>query len=286
MLPAEFDYAAPESLEEALALLAGGGNVRMLAGGQSLIPTLKLRLDRPDLVVDLRKLSELSYVREEDGEIAIGALTTYADLVATNLIGAGVARCLAEAAASVGDLQVRNLGTIGGSLSHADPAADLPAAALALDCTLVARSAEGDRAIAADDFFHGLWTTALLPSEMLREIRFRRANGGGAYEKLRQAASGFALVGAGAVVEMDGDTIASARVALTGVGSGPFRLRALEERLSGETLGEELVRDVCREAGEAIESPLSDIHASAEYRVAMAGVTARRAILRAAGLVA
>ena len=283
MLPAEFDYAAPESMEEALALLAGGGNVRMLAGGQSLLPTLKLRLDRPDLVVDLRNLAELNYVREDDGEIAIGALTTYADLVASDLIGAGVARCLAEAAASVGDLQVRNLGTIGGSLSHADPAADLPAAALALDCTLVARSEEGDRAIAAADFFHGLWTTALLPSEMLREIRFRKANGGGAYEKLRQAASGFALVGAGAVVEMDGDTIATARVALTGVGSGPVRLRALEERLSGESLDEDLLRDACRGAGEVIENPMSDAHASAEYRVAMAGVMARRAILRAAG---
>jgi carbon-monoxide dehydrogenase medium subunit len=283
MLPAEFDYAAPESLEEALALLAGGGNVRMLAGGQSLLPTLKLRLDRPDLVVDLRNLSELSYVREADGEIAIGALTTYADLVASDLIGVGAARCLAEAAASVGDLQVRNLGTIGGSLSHADPAADLPAAALALDSTLVARSEEGDRAIAAADFFHGLWTTALLPSEMLREIRFRKANGGGAYEKLRQAASGFALVGAAAVVEMDGDTIASARVALTGVGSGPVRLHALEERLSGESLDEDLLRDACRGAGETIDNPMSDAHASAEYRVAMAGVTARRAILRAAG---
>ena len=222
-------------------------------------------------------------MREDDGEIAIGALTTYADLVASDLIGAGVARCLAEAAASVGDLQVRNLGTIGGSLSHADPAADLPAAALALDCTLVARSEEGDRAIAAADFFHGLWTTALLPSEMLREIRFRKANGGGAYEKLRQAASGFALVGAGAVVEMDGDTIATARVALTGVGSGPVRLRALEERLSGESLDEDLLRDACRGAGEVIENPMSDAHASAEYRVAMAGVMARRAILRAAG---
>jgi carbon-monoxide dehydrogenase medium subunit len=286
MLPAEFDYAAPESLDEALALLGGGGNVRILAGGQSLLPTLKLRLDRPDLVVDLRKISELSYVREEEGEIAIGALTTYAELLASDFIGSGVARCLAEAAASVGDLQVRNLGTIGGSLSHADPAADIPAAALALDCALVAQSEEGDRTIAVDDFFHGLWTTALLPSEMLREIRFRKANGGGAYEKLRQAASGFALVGAAAVVHMDGDTIAGARVALTGVASGPFRLHALEERLSGETLGEQLVRDVCDEAGEAIESPLSDVHASAEYRMAMAGVTARRAILRAAGSVA
>jgi carbon-monoxide dehydrogenase medium subunit len=275
MLPAEFDYAAPESLDEALALLTGGGNVRILAGGQSLLPTLKLRLDRPDLVVDLRKISELSYVREENGEIAIGALTTYADLVASDLIGSGVGRCLAEAAASVGDLQVRNLGTIGGSLSHADPAADIPAAALALDCALVARSEEGDRTIAVDDFFHGLWTTALLPSEMLREIRFRKANGGGAYEKLRQAASGFALVGAAAV--------AGARVALTGVASSPFRLHALEERLSGESFGEELVREVCDEAGEAIENPLGDVHASAEYRVAMAGVTARRAILRAAG---
>jgi carbon-monoxide dehydrogenase medium subunit len=284
MLPAEFDYATPESLDEALALLARGATIRILAGGQSLLPTLKLRLDRPDLVVDLRKIPELSYIREEDGEIAIGALTTYADLVASDLIDSGVARCLAEAAASVGDLQVRNLGTIGGSLSHADPAADIPAAALALDASVVARSEGGDRTISAGDFFHGLWATALEPSELLREIRFRMpANGGGAYEKLRQAASGFALVGAAAVAEMDGGTIEALRVALTGVSSGPFRLHALEDRLVGETLSEELVQAACDGAGEAIENPMSDSHASAEYRVAMAGVTARRAILRAAG---
>lgn len=284
MLPAEFDYAAPESLDEALALLADGGNVRILAGGQSLLPTLKLRLDRPDLLVDLRKVPELSYVREEEGEIAIGALTTYADLVASDLLGSGGARCLAEAAASVGDLQVRNLGTIGGSLSHADPAADIPAAVLALDASLVVRGKDGDRMIAASDFFHGLWMTALQPGEILREIRFSNpATGGGAYEKLRQAASGYALVGAAAVVEMDGDTIAGARVGLTGVGSGPLRLHTLEERLVGGTVSEELVRGACEGAGEAIENPLADAHASAEYRVAMAGVTARRAVLRAAG---
>jgi carbon-monoxide dehydrogenase medium subunit len=286
MLPAEFDYAAPESLEDALALLADGDNVRILAGGQSLLPTLKLRLDRPDLLVDLRKIPELSYVREEEREIVIGALTTYADLMASDLLGSGCARSLAEAAAAVGDLQVRNLGTIGGSLSHADPAADLPAAVLALDASLVARSEAGDRTIAASEFFRGLWATALEPGEILREIRFPNpVNGGGAYEKLRQAASGFALVGAAAVVEMDGSTIAGARVALTGVASGPLRLHALEERLIGETLGEELVRGACDTAGEAIEDPLADAHASAEYRTAMAGVVARRAVLRAGRLV-
>lgn len=282
MLPAEFDYAAPESLDEALALL-GGGNVRILAGGQSLLPSLKLRLDRPELVVDLRKIPELSYVRQEGEEIAIGALTTYADLVASDLVASGGARCLAEAAASVGDLQVRNLGTVGGSLAHADPAADIPAAALALDVSLVACSEKGERTIAAANFFHGLWTTALRPSEILREIRFRKPDGEGAYEKLRQAASGFALVGAAAVVELDGEAIAGVRVALTGVGSCPVRLQAVEERLAGEPLSEELVREACAAAGEVIEDPIGDAHASAEYRVAMAGVTARRAILRAAG---
>ena len=282
MLSAPFDYAVPESLEEALDLFAGQPDARLLAGGQSLIPTLKLRLDRPSLLIDLRKLEELRYVRSEEGKTAIGALTTYRDLAGSDALTGG-ARCLAQAAAAVGDLQVRNLGTIGGSLAHADPSADLPAAALALECTIVARSKRGERTIEASDFFRGLWTTALEPGEILSEVRFALPSGsGGAYEKLRHSASGFALVGAAAVLEMDGETCRSARVALTGVSGAPLRLSAVEERLAGGAITEDLVREACAGAGDAIDSPQSDSSASAEYRRAMAGVFAHRAILRAA----
>ncbi len=284
MLPAEFEYAAPDSLEEALSLLAGRDDARLLAGGQSLLPTLKLRLDRPAMLVDLRNIEALRHIRADGDEIAIGALTTYRELVASDLLGSGSARCLAEAAASVGDLQVRNLGTIGGSLSHADPAADLPAAVLALNASLVARGPAGERTIPASGFFRGLWTTALEPGEILTEIRFRQpAGAGGAYEKFRQAASGFALVGAAAVVERAGETIAAARVALTGVSSGPIRLGAVEERLGGASPSEKLVREACGLAAEAIEAPVADAHASAEYRLALTEVAARRAIMRAIG---
>ncbi len=282
MLSAPFDYAAPETLEEALDLFGGQPDARLLAGGQSLIPTLKLRLDRPSLLIDLRKLEELRYVRSEEGKTAIGALTTYRDLAGSDALTGG-ARCLAQAAAAVGDLQVRNLGTIGGSLAHADPSADLPAAALALECTIVARSKRGERTIEASDFFRGLWTTALEPGEILSEVRFALpAGSGGAYEKLRHSASGFALVGAAAVLEMDGGTCRSARVALTGVSGAPLRLPAVEDRLAGRAITEDLVRETCAGAGDAIDSPQSDSSASAEYRRAMAGVFARRAILRAA----
>ena len=283
MLSAPFDYAAPETLEEALDLFGGQPDARLLAGGQSLIPTLKLRLDRPSLLIDLRKLEELRYVRSEDGRTAIGALTTYRDLAGSDALTGG-ARCLAQAAAAVGDLQVRNLGTIGGSLAHADPSADLPAAALALECTIVARSkGGGERTIEASDFFRGLWTTALEPGEILSEVRFALPSGsGGAYEKLRHSASGFALVGAAAVLEMDRETCRSARVALTGVSGAPLRLSAVEGRLAGGVITEDLVREACAGAGDAIDSPQSDSSASAEYRRAMAGVFARRAILRAA----
>lgn len=283
MQPAPFDYATPDSLDEALALLGDGTDIRLLAGGQSLIPTMKLRLDRPKRLIDLRRLDELRYVRATDGEISIGALSTYREIAGSDLL-TGEARCLSEAAASVGDVQVRNLGTIGGSVSHADPAADLPAAVLALDATLVARSAGGERSIAASEFFHGLWATALQPEEILVEVRFAdRPEAVGAYEKLAQAASGFALAGAAAALEMDGETCASARIGITGVASGPLRLPGLEERLVGAVLTPDVVQEACAQAGDEIESPLDDVHASADYRRAMAGVVTSRAIRRAIG---
>lgn len=282
MYPDRFDYTAPESLDEVLETLAADPDARVLAGGQSLIPLLKLRLARPTKLVDLRKLEELRPIREENGAVVVGAMARHADVAGSEALS-GAARALAEAAASVGDPQVRNLGTLGGSLAHADPSADLPAAALALEAEMVARGPDGERTIPADEFFHGLWTTALRPDEVLTAIRFPRADGaGGAYARLKHKASGFALVGAAAVVEMDGPACRTARVALTGAGTAPLRLRGLEAALEGEELTARTVEEACAGVGEQIEAPQDDLQGSAEYRRAMAGVMARRAVLRAA----
>lgn len=283
MLPPDFDYVAPDSLEEALRILADDPEARVLAGGQSLIPLLKLRLADPSRLVDLRKLDDLRYVRRDDGRVAVGALTTHAEVAASDLLEGG-ARAVAQAARSVGDAQVRNRGTLGGSLAHADPSADLPAAVLALDAELVVRGPDGRRTVPAADFFVGLWTTALRPGEVLTEVRLPADDGArGAYEKLRQKASGFALVGAAAVVEMDGDVCRRARIGVTGAGSAPQRLAEAEEALAGGPLDDDRVREVCADAGSAVEAPQDDLHGSADYRRSMTGVCARRAVLAAAG---
>jgi len=287
MYPAEFDYVAPETLEEALGVLAEDPEARPLAGGQSLIPLLKLRLTEVKRLVDLRKIEGLRYVREEGDEIAIGALTPHAEVAASDrLTGAG--RALAEAAASVGDPQVRNVGTLGGSLAHADPAADLPAAAVALDATLVTRGVEGERRVPAEEFFQGLWTTALEPGELLVEVRIPAGGGGngsggrGAYEKLAHRASGFAVVGVAAAVEVDEGRFGRVRVGLTGVGNRPVRLGDVEEVLAGGEVAEGVVAEACAGAGAAVEFPQDDLQGSGEYRRAMTDVYARRAIWRAA----
>lgn len=284
MLAAEFEYVAPDSLEEALGHLEGSADARVLAGGQSLIPVLKQRLARPELLVDLSRIRDLRDVRETEDGIAVGAMTPHAAVASAGELTGG-ARVLAEAARAVGDLQVRNRGTLGGSLAHADPAADLPAAVLALEATLVARSAEGEREIAADEFFLGPWTTALEPGEILTEIRLpgwtTDLETGGAYEKLEQKASGFALVGVAAVVDAADGRCRRARVAVTGAASSPQRLQAVEEALEGGGLDEESVRSACEGAGEPLEGVQEDIHASAGYRRAMTEVLARRAIGRA-----
>lgn len=281
MLPAEFDYIAPDSLEEALEVLAEDPDATVLAGGQSLIPLLKQRLAHPSRLVDLRRLDGLRYVREAEGGVAVGALTPHAEVAASELLVDGAA-ALAQAARAVGDAQVRNRGTLGGSLAHSDPAADLPAAVLALDATLVARSAEGEREIPARDFFLGVWTNALEPGEVLTEVRFPVPSGSrGAYRKLRQKASGFALVGAAAVLELDGEACSAARVAVTGAGSAATRLPAVEEALVGGPVTEERAREACEGAGQALDAPQDDVHASADYRRAMTDVYARRAVLGA-----
>jgi carbon-monoxide dehydrogenase medium subunit len=284
MLPSAFDYVVPGSLEEAVGALAEGPDARALAGGQSLLPLLKLRLARPARLVDLRRLDGLRYVRKVDGGVAVGGLTPHAEVAGSNLLVGG-GRALAEAAAAIGDVQVRNRGTFGGSLAHADPSADLPAAVLALEATLLAHGPDGEREIPAGDFFLGPFATALRPAELLVGARMEIPDGSrGAYAKLRQKASGFALVGVAAVLELDGSTCRRARLTVTGAGGRPLRLEETEEALAGMSLEDErAVREACSGAGEVLEDVHDDLHGSAEYRRAMTSVMATRAVLRAAG---
>src|SRR5881227_3050731 len=196
MIPAHFDYVRANTLDEALALLAQNADAKILAGGHSLIPAMKLRLAQPPLLVDIGRLKDLSYVREEAGQIRIGAMTTHYQIESSDLLKK-ICPLLPECAGAIGDVQVRNKGTIGGSLAHSDPGGDWPAAIIALNAELVAVSGKGERVIKADDFFVDLLTTALQPGEILREIRITAPTGrvGQSYMKVRQPASGFAMVG-------------------------------------------------------------------------------------------
>ena len=283
MIPAQFEYHAPKSVDEALRLLERHGDeAKLLAGGHSLLPLMKLRLASPRYVIDLGRVRGLSYIREEDGHIAIGALTPHADVEGSALLRE---KCpvLAETAAEIGDVQVRNRGTIGGSLAHADPAADYPAAILALGAEIVATSSSGTRTIPAADFFVDLLTTQLRPGEILTEVRVPMiaAGTGTAYKKLHQPASGFAIVGAAARVKLGGGgKIEDVAVGITGVGAKAYRAASVEKALRGKKAAPKLVADAARQATQGVE-PLSDIHASAEYRREMAAVYTRRALERA-----
>src|SRR5437773_4691124 len=225
MIPAQFDYARANSLEEALTLLAQDEDAKILAGGHSLIPAMKLRLTQPPLLVDIGRIKDLSYVREENGQLRIGAATTHYQIESSDLLKR-ICPLLPDCASHIGDMQVRNKGTIGGSLAHSDPAGDWPAAIIALDAELVAVSKNGERTIKADDFFVDLLTTALQPGEILREIRINKPNGrtGQAYVKMHHPASGFAVVGVAASLTLGGDNnCESASIAITGVSSKAYR---------------------------------------------------------------
>jgi len=285
MIPAPFEYQAPKTLEEALRLLERHGDeAKVLAGGHSLLPLMKLRLAAPRYVIDLGRLRGLGYVREEQGHIAIGALTTHAEVESSAVLSAKCA-LLPETASEIGDLQVRNRGTIGGSLAHADPAADYPAAVLALEAELVATSSFGTRAIPAQEFFLDMLTTQLRPGEILTEVRvpILGARTGTAYAKLHQPASGFAIVGAAARVTLDRKgRVEKVAVGMTGVGPKPYRAVAVERAFQGKKAAPQsgILAEAARHAADGIE-PLSDLHASAHYRSEMAAVFARRALQRA-----
>jgi carbon-monoxide dehydrogenase medium subunit len=281
VIPAAFDYQRPTSLDEALGALAGSdGGVKVLAGGQSLLPLLKLRLAHADKLVDIGRLSELKANGETaDGGYEMGALTTYAEvLAATKLAWA------AEAIEHVGDVQVRNRGTVAGSIAHCDPASDAPAISLALDYSAVLRSKRGERVVPLGGFFEGPFQTALEPDEMIVSLRRGPLPAGvtGAYRKLAQPASGYSIVGVAVVVAVGDGSVRHARVAVTGVGEKPYRATAVEDALLGSDGSSGAVAAAAVHATDG-QSVSSDIHADREYRTQMATVYTRRAIEAALG---
>ena len=275
MIPASFDYEAPKTLAEAFALLSRNDDAKLLAGGHSLLPAMKLRLAAPTVLVDLSRIPGLSYVRAAGDKIAIGAMTTHAEVAASDLLERD-SPLLKQTAAHIGDVQVRNRGTIGGSLAHADPAADYPAAILALDAELVARSKSGERTMAARDFFTGLFSTALQPGEILTEIRVPKTRDGHtAYAKFHHPASGFAVAGVAVVVHVKGGNIQHAEIGVTGIAPSAYRAAKVEEALQGKS--KSAIEEACGHAADGVE-PLSDYFASAEYRKHLAAVYTQRAL--------
>jgi len=278
MYPASFEYLRPSTLDETIRLLVEHGDeATLLAGGHSLIPAMKLRLALPKFVVDLGRVADLSYIRESGGRIAIGAMTTHHALESSGVLRA---RCplLPETAAHIGDVQVRNRGTIGGSLVHADPAGDWPAAILALEAEIELAGPKGRRTVRADAFFVDLLQTAIAPDEILCEIRVPATPRSVAYEKTEQKASGFALAGVAVVVGSTG-----VRVGVTGVGPKAYRASGVERALAGQAAPTgEAIAQAARHAADRIEA-LGDIHASPEFRVHLAEVNTRRALTRAFG---
>ncbi len=283
MIPAQFDYVAPTSLAEAVSLLAAHQDeAKILAGGHSLIPAMKLRLAQPQLLIDIGRIKDLSYIREDSGQLRIGAMTTHYELESSARLRE-LCPLLPDCAAHIGDVQVRNKGTIGGSLAHADPAADWPAAILALDAELVAVSAQGERAISAADFFVDMLTTALAPGEILREIRVPLAQEktGQAYAKLHHPASGFAVVGVAVQLTRANDTCQAIAVGITGVAVKAYRAHGVEQALTGQALDEQTITAAAQMAADGVDLN-ADLFASADYRRHLAQVYTRRAIKAAA----
>ncbi|HWP58475.1 MAG TPA: xanthine dehydrogenase family protein subunit M [Candidatus Acidoferrales bacterium] len=284
MIPAPFDYLAPETLDEAVRALAENGErAKLLAGGHSLLPMMKLRLVNPAVLIDLRRVPGLRGVRERGGKLVIGALTTHCELESSEL---ALQKCplLCQTARAIGDVQVRNCGTIGGSLSHADPAADWPAAILALGGELALKGPAGERSLAAAEFFLGPMATAAEPAEIMTEIRVPVFSGrcGSAYLKVPQPASGFAIVGIAVWLRLGrNNRCEDIGIGVTGLAAKPFRAAAVEKSLRGSSLSPKLIEESAASVANGID-PLEDLHASAEFRAHLARVYAARAIAKAA----
>jgi carbon-monoxide dehydrogenase medium subunit len=277
MIPQNFEYSAPANLQEALGLLSGE-NVKVLAGGMSLIPLMKLRLAAPEQLVDLGRIPDLNTIREDKGALRIGATTTHYQVESSALVRS---RCplLAEAAAHIGDIQVRNMGTIGGSIAHADPAADYPASLLALEAKVVLVTAKSQREIPIAQFFVDTFTTDLQPGEIIREVvvPVEDQSTGTSYQKMVQPASGFALVGVAARVRKTGGKVTMARVGVTGLSGKPYRAASVEKALEGTAGTASDIQKAAASVADGVDAN-SDLHASADYRKHLARIYAMRAL--------
>ena len=282
-IPAPFDYHPVQTVDEAITLLREyGDEAKVLAGGHSLLPTMKLRLSQPSHLIDIGRVNGLSYIREEGDVIAVGALTTYTSMGRSELLKRHFA-ALADAASVIGDQQVRNRGTLGGSAAHSDPAGDMPAIILALKADIVVQGPNGKRTVPADDFFIDTFTTALEPDEILTELRFKvlPAHTGTAYMKLENKASHYAVTGCAAVITLNDDgTCSAASVTITGASTKTGRASAVETVLVGKKLDETSIVAAAQHATDGLEL-VEDIHGSKAYRGQMTVVLAKRAVLKA-----
>jgi aerobic carbon-monoxide dehydrogenase medium subunit len=283
VIPAAFDYVAPSTVDEAVqALSAAGEDAKVLAGGQSLLPVLRMRLAAPSTIVDLGRIAELRGVRDEGDHLAIGAMTTHYDVQRDHLI-AEHAALLAKATKTVADPKVRHRGTFGGSIAHADPAGDLLAPALAMDAEMVIAGMDGRRTVPAAEFFQDFFTTSVQEGEILVEVRVPKYTGwGAAYEKFSRVAQAWSVVAVAAAVRVEGGTIAEARVGLTNMGSVPVRAHGVEQALVGQPATADAIKAAARAAGEGTTPP-NDANGDEEYRRHLAGVLTGRAVLTAAG---
>ncbi len=280
MIPAEFDYVAPDTLEDAIKAVSDGGeDAKLLAGGHSLIPLMKLRLATPSLLVDLRKVPGLHGIQRENGSWRIGALTAHTELEHSPELG-----LLSVAAGTIADPQVRNRGTIGGSLVHGDPASDLPAVLLIIEGGVTLTGASGQRTVEAADLFRDYLETAVEHGEVLTEVRVPTLEGWGfGYQKFNRRSEDWAMVAVSAVVKKSGDTAEDVRIGLTNMGSVPLRASAAEEALRGQPLTAETIASAAEQAAEGTDPP-ADLNASPDYKRHLARVLCRRALTEAAGL--
>jgi aerobic carbon-monoxide dehydrogenase medium subunit len=283
MIPAQFEYVAPTTLEDALAAMAqAGDDAKVIAGGQSLLPVLRMRLNDPGTIIDIGRIESLRGIRDDGDAIVIGATTTHADVLSDPLVREN-AFVVTKAVEQLADPQVRHRGTFGGALAHADPAGDLGAPTLALDAEFVIAGPDGTRSVAADDFFVDLFTTAIGEGELLTEVRIpKRAGWGAHYEKFVRVAHQWPIVAVAAAVRVEGGSIAEARVGLTNMGATPLRARSVEDALVGQPATDEAVRAAAASAAEGTNPP-SDLNGDADYRRHLATVLTMRAVLAAAG---
>jgi aerobic carbon-monoxide dehydrogenase medium subunit len=280
MIPAEFDYAAPESLEEAIRMLADGGeDAKLLAGGHSLLPLMKLRLAAPSLLVDLRRVPGMHGIQRGNGSWRIGALTPHADIEHSSDLG-----IFAQVAGTIADPQVRNRGTIGGSLAHGDPASDLPAILLIAEGTVTVVGSDGPRTVAAGELFRDYLDTAIEPAEVLTEVHVPALDGWGyGYQKFNRRSEDWAMVAVSALVKQTGDICEDVRIGLTNMGNVPLRAGAVEEALKGQPVNAESIAKAAEQAAEGTHPP-ADLNASSDYKRHLARVLCRRALEDAAGI--